>query len=150
MIYLGAGHAGFSLKEEIQQHLESLGMEVEDMGADSYDKDDDYPDIVLPVAKAVAESPDEHKGIILGHSGQGEAMVANKVKGIRAVVYYGGNIEIVELSREHNNANVLSIGAGFVDIAEAKEAVTAWLETAFAGDRHERRVDKISDFEESQ
>ena len=150
MIYLGADHAGFSLKEEIQQHLESLGMEVEDMGAASLNKDDDYPDIVFAVAKKVAEDPEENRGIILGRSGQGEAMAANKVKGIRAAVYYGGDLEIVELSREHNNANVLSIGAGFVSAEEAKKAVTLWLETAFDGDRHERRIKKILDFEQSQ
>ena len=150
MIYLGADHAGFSLKEEIQQHLESLGMEVEDMGAASFNKDDDYPDIVFAVAKKVAEDPEENRGIILGRSGQGEAMAANKVKGIRAAVYYGGDLEIVELSREHNDANVLSIGAGFVSAEEEKEAVTVWLETAFDGDRHKRRIKKISDFEQSQ
>ncbi|MCP6726463.1 MAG: RpiB/LacA/LacB family sugar-phosphate isomerase [Patescibacteria group bacterium] len=150
MIYLGAAHAGFSLKEEIQKHLESLGMEVENMGVASFNKDDDYPDIVFSVAKKVAESPEENKGIVLGRSGQGEAIAANKVKGVRAVVYYGGDMEIVELSREHNNANVLSIGAGFVSVEEAKEAVTLWLETAFGGNRHERRVKKISDFEQSQ
>lgn len=150
MIYLGAAHAGFSLKEEIQKHLESLGMEVEDMGVASFNKDDDYPDIVFTVAKKVAEDPEENKGIILGRSGQGEAMAANKVKGVRAAVYYGGDLEIVELSREHNNANVLSIGAGFVSAEEAKEAVALWLETAFGKDRHERRIKKILDFEQSQ
>lgn len=150
MIYLGADHAGFSLKEEMQKHLESLGMEVKDMGADLLNEDDDYPDIVLPVAKKVAESPKENRGIILGYSGQGEAMAANKVKGVRAAVYYGGNIEVVELSREHNDANMLSIGAGFVDAKEAKEAVTLWLKTSFGGGRHERRLKKISDFEQSQ
>ena len=150
MIYLGADHAGFSLKEEIQKHLESLGMEVEDMGADALNEDDDYPDIVFPIAQKVAESPEENRGIILGYSGQGEAIAANKVKGVRVAVYYGGNIEVVELSREDNDTNVLSIGAGFVDAKEAKEAVALWLETSFGGGRHERRVKKISDFEQSQ
>jgi len=147
MIYLGADHAGFSLKEKIQTYLEGLGLEVEDMGALKFDEDDDYPDFILPVAKKVAESLEENLGIVFGRSGQGEAIAANKVKGVRAALYYGGNMDIVKLSREQNAANVLSLGADFLTVKEAKQAVSLWLETKFAGKRHERRIGKIIDFE---
>ena len=147
MIYLGADHAGFQLKEEIKEHLISRGSEVEDMGTHELNEEDDYPDFVLPVAEKVAADPSS-KGIIFGGSGQGEDIVADKVKGIRSAVYYGGPLDIVKLSREHNDANVLSLGARFLNSQEAKEAVKLWLETEFEGGRHERRVNKISEIEE--
>ncbi|MEK7510572.1 MAG: RpiB/LacA/LacB family sugar-phosphate isomerase [Patescibacteria group bacterium] len=144
MIYLGADHAGFELKEEIKKFLQGLGMQVEDMGAYSFDPDDDYPDFIIPAAKKVAENPKENRGIVFGASGQGEAIAANKVEGIRAAVYYGGSLELVKRSRSHNNANVLSFGARFLTAEQAKEAVKVWLETPFESGRHERRIEKIA------
>ena len=114
MIYLGADHAGFALKEELKQYLLGLAMEVEDLGAFELNPTDDYPDFIVPVAKKVAESPDQNRGVVFGGSGQGEAIAANKIKGVRAAVYYGGPLNIVELSRKHNNANVLALGARFL------------------------------------
>ncbi|OGY26513.1 MAG: ribose-5-phosphate isomerase [Candidatus Woykebacteria bacterium RBG_16_43_9] len=153
MIYLASDHAGFELKESIKTYLKSKGYDVEDMGSHQLDPGDDYPDLIYPAAKKVSETPDS-KGIIFGKSGQGEAMVANKVPGIRAAVYYGGpstrsGLEIVKLSREHNDANILSIGAGFVFEEEAKNVVEKWLNTEFSGeDRHARRIQKISKLED--
>lgn len=147
MIYLGADHAGFELKEEIKEYLIVQGMQVEDLGAFEFNPDDDYPDFVRPVAEAVAlrqaQGERDTFGIVLGGSGQGEAMVANKVKGVRAAVYYGGPLDIVKLSRQHNNANVLALGARFLTQKEALDAVKLWLDTPFEGGRHERRLNKI-------
>jgi len=99
----------------------------------------------LPVAKKVAENPEQNRGIVLGASGQGEAIAANKVKGIRAAVFYGGPEEIIKLSREHNNANILSLGASFLSEEQARQAVRVWLETSFSGEeRHIRRIRKIN------
>jgi len=135
-IFLGADHAGFKLKEEVKKYLEKEGFEVEDEGAHSHDKNDDYPDFIVPVAKKVVENP-RTKGIIFGASGQGEAIAANRISGARAALYYGGSMEIVRLSRTHNNANILSLGARL-------EAVRLWLKTGFSGEeRHTRRINKI-------
>jgi len=141
-IYLGADHAGYALKEKLKKFLSELGHKVEDKGAFQYDSEDDYPDFIKPVAEAVAKDS-ESRGIVLGGSGQGEAMVANRVSGVRAAVYYGNNLDIVKLSREHNDANILSLGARFISGDEAKNAVELWLATPFAGGRHKRRIDKI-------
>ena len=143
MIYLGADHAGFALKEELKQYLLGLAMEVEDLGAFELNPTDDYPDFIVPVAKKVAESPDQNRGVVFGGSGQGEAIAANKIKGIRAAVYYGGSLDIVKLSRQHNNANILSLGARFLTKEQAIEAVKLFLETPFEGGRHVRRIKKI-------
>ena len=142
-IYLGSDHAGFKLKERLKVFLIKKGFICVDVGPHSYDKDDDYPDYIIPAVKKVAKDS-RSRGIILGGSGQGEALAANKVRGIRAVVYYGGDIKIVKLSREHNNANVLSLGARFLKEAEAKRAINVWLKTNFSNDkRHVRRLNKI-------
>ena len=142
-IFLGADHAGFELKEEVKKYLINSGFEVQDKGAYSYNKDDDYPDFVIPVAKKVSESPN-HIGIIFGASGQGEAIAANRIKGVRAVIYYGGSIKIVKLSRTHNYANILSLGAKFVNKKESIKAVRIWLKTRFSNKpRHIRRIKKI-------
>lgn len=142
-IYLGTDHAGFNLKEKLIPFLKSLGHSVIDKGAFSYNKNDDYPDYIKPVAKAVSRNV-KNRGIILGASGQGEAIVANRFKGIRAAVYYGGSEKIVKLSRMHNNANILSLGARFLTEQQAKKAVSLWLSTAFSKDkRHEMRIKKI-------
>ncbi len=146
-IYIASDHAGFELKKALIEHLKSKGEEVEDMGAHEFDKDDDYPDFVYPCAKKVGEEPGS-LGIVIGWSGQGEAFAANKAKGVRAVVYYGGNPEIIKLSKIHNSANVLSLGAGFLSDDEAKAAVDLWLATDFLNEeRHVRRIEKISDLE---
>ena len=146
-IILGSDHAGFELKEVIKEHLLNKNFEVEDMGTDSLDPKDDYPDFIIPAAKKVAENP-ENKGIIFGASGQGEAMAANKIKGIRAALYHGNNIDIVKLSRTHNDANILSLGANFLDKKEAIIAVDIWLITDFSNEeRHKRRIKKVSEAE---
>lgn len=145
-IYIGADHAGFELKEELKKILETEGHEVEDFGAFRLDPKDDYPDFVIPVAKAVSLNT-RSLGIVLGGSGQGEAIVANKTKGIRSALYYGGNLDVVRLSKEHNSANVLSLGARFVTKDEAIEAVRIFIETPFGREeRHIRRLDKVEDF----
>ena len=142
-IYVGSDHAGFELKGKLIEFLKGLGHEVEDKGPSSFNKDDDYPDFVKQVAEAVAQDPNA-KGIVIGKSGQGEAMCANRVKGARAAVWYGGNMEIVKLSREHNDANILSLAAGFISEEEAKNAVRLWLETSFTNEeRHIRRLTKL-------
>ena len=124
MIYLASDHAGFELKNQIKSYLEEeLNLEAEDMGAHEYTPEDDYPHFIIPAARKVGERPDTNKGIVLGGSGQGEAIAANKIKGVRALLYYGGPLDIVKLSREHNNANVLSLGARFLNEKEAKEAL---------------------------
>ena len=143
MIYLGSDHAGFELKEEIRKYLQDKGIEVEDLGAFRFDPEDDYPDYVIPVAHKVTEDAEKNKGIVLGGSGQGEAMAANRVKGVRAAVYYGGSLDIVKLSREHNNTNILSLGARFLSKEEALKAIDIWLKTEFEGGLHERRIEKI-------
>lgn len=143
-IFLGADHAGFELKEYVKKYLLKLGMKVEDLGAHKFDSKDDYPDFIAPVAKKVAQNPN-NIGIIFGASGQGEAIAANKIKGVRAALYYGSNMEIVKLSRTHNNANILSLGAKFLTKQEALEAINAWLKTGFSNEaRHIRRIKKIN------
>lgn len=156
-IFLGADHAGFELKEKLKKYLIELGYQAEDLGNFVYDEKDDYPDFILPVAQAVASDPEQSRGMVLGGSGQGEAMVANRIKGVRAAVYYGSpevkprgkrgltsGEDIIRLSREHNNANVLALGARFITEDEAKKAVKLWLETPFSEEeRHRRRILKI-------
>jgi len=161
-IFIGADHAGYELKEILKTYLSGLGMgyEVEDKGASSFNADDDYPDFIKLVAEAVGSNK-ESFGIILGGSGQGEAMYANRVAGVRAAVFYGASpaagavdikgkasndpFEIVKLSRAHNDANILSIGARFVSPDEAKFAVELFLNTKFSGEeRHQRRINKLA------
>ena len=143
-IFIGADHAGFELKEVLKKFLKEQGYEVEDCGAASYDEGDDYPDFIKAVARRVARRPENTRGIIVGGSGQGEAIVANRRKKVRAAVYYGGSEKIITLSREHNDANVLSLGARFLTEGEAKRAVALWLKTPFSKkERHLRRIKKI-------
>ena len=142
-IHIATDHAGFDLKEHLKSYLIELGHEVVDHGAHEFNEKDDYPDFISPAAYAVVEDPNS-RGIILGGSGQGEAMCANRFKGVRATAYYGGNLEIVKVSREHNDANILSLGARFVSEDEAKNAVKIFLETEFSKDeRHARRLSKF-------
>jgi ribose 5-phosphate isomerase B len=144
-IYIATDHAGFPLKEEILPYVRDvLGYEVVDCGAETLDPNDDYPAFMQTAAKAVSENSVETKAIIFGGSGQGEAIVANRFPRVRAVVYYGGQPEIIRLSREHNDANVLSFGARFISVEDAKEAVATWLSTPFTQDeRHVRRIAQI-------
>jgi len=141
-IHLATDHAGLELKNAIKDCLKEKGHEVTDHGAHEYDAQDDYPDFIFPCARAVAADP-ESRGIILGGSGQGEAMAANRIKGVRAAVYYGSEREIARLSREHNNANVLSLGARFISEQEIYDIIETWLDEPFEGGRHQRRIDKL-------
>lgn len=140
-IVLATDHAGFELKEYVKRFLIQKGYDIKDFGALEYDGLDDYPDFILPAAKYISE----HKliGIIFGGSGQGEAMAANRIKGIRAAVFYNGPDEIVELSRLHNNANILSIGARFVSDQEVEKVIELWLSTDFEEGRHKKRINKL-------
>ncbi len=165
-IYLATDHAGFQLKEKVKQFLQEEKYDVIDCGAFVFDKNDDYPDFISKAAKKVSKAPQNSKAIIFGGSGQGEAMVANKFSDVRAVVFYAPAVaphaadaegrksedpyEIIRLSREHNNSNILSLSARFLKEEEAIRAVDFWLKTPFPGDeRHARRVKKISQIEES-
>lgn len=154
-IHLATDHAGFQHKEAVKEYLIEQGLEVIDHGAVSFDGRDDYPDFIGPAAQAVGLSggpivadgriiTSTDVGIIFGASGQGEAMVANRVPGVRAAVYYGGPVEILTLSRAHNNANMLSIGAMFVTIEETIHAIAVWSEIPFSGD--ERDIRRLSKF----
>ncbi len=146
-ILLAADHAGFELKNQIKEFLISEGFEVEDMGAHTFNKEDDYPEIMVPLAMRIL-SDNNLKGIIFGKSGQGEAMIVNRFPGIRAIVYHGRNLEIIRLGREHNDSNILSIGAGFVEFEEAREAVRLWISTQFSNDeRHIRRIEQMDNIE---
>jgi ribose 5-phosphate isomerase B len=135
-IAIGADHAGFRYKERIKDHLEASGHEVTDFGTDST-KPVDYPVIIRPVAEAVAAGRFE-RGIILGGSGNGEAMVANRVPGVRCAVCW--SVESARLAREHNDANMLSLGERLIAEADLLPIVTTWLTTAFDGGRHARRI----------
>jgi ribose 5-phosphate isomerase B len=147
MVYIGSDHAGYELKEKLKIFLGELGYKVTDKGAFKLDNEDDYPDFIVPVAEAVA-SDEGSFGIILGGSGQGEQIVANKIDGIRAVEYYGGDLDIVKLGREHNNANIISLGARFINEDQAKDAVKIFLDTPFSNEeRHERRIEEINKIE---
>lgn len=160
-IYLASDHGGFETKEELKKFIQDeLKLEVKDFGAESFDPADNYPDFIIPAAKAVAADPDS-RGVIVGGSGQGEAMAANKIKGVRAFVYYGpakavkavdvtGRMsedpyEIVKLSRVHNDANVISFGNRFVPIEESKKVLKLWLNTEFEGGRHQKRHDLMDE-----
>jgi ribose 5-phosphate isomerase B len=144
-IHLATDHAGFELKNQIMQYLVDLDYEVSDHGAFEYDENDDYPVYVSKAAQAVSDEPESNIAIVFGGSGQGEDMVADKFSHVRSAVYYGNNLEIVKLAREHNNANVLSLGARFISLHEAKIAVKLFIETPFSGEeRHVRRIQEFS------
>ena len=149
-IYIASDHAGFHLKKQLIQYLKVKDFEVEDCGAYELNEADDYPDFIIPCAQKVSDDPSS-VGIVIGGSGQGEAIAANKVKGIRAAIYNGGDAKTIgRLAKEHNNANVLSLGARLISQDDAKKAVTAWLDAKFEGGRHVRRVDKIAKYEETK
>jgi ribose 5-phosphate isomerase B len=147
-IALSTDHAGYERLKTLRQYLESLGYHCEYFGPIQFDPDDDYPDFIKPASQAVSSGECE-RGIIMGGSGQGEAMVANRLPGVRCAVYYApalaeDGIDIITLSREHNDANMLSIGARFVSDDQVMEVCQRWLETGFSSeDRHIRRIKKI-------
>jgi len=144
MIYLGADHAGFNLKEELKKYLEELGYEYEDLGNKVLELEDDYPDFALKIAEKVIET--NEKGILICATGFGMAMAANKIKGIRAAVCWDDFTALQ--SREHNDANVLCLGSKIIDSETAKKIVRTWLETDFSNDeRHVRRLEKIEKLE---
>tara|TARA_Y100001970_G_C14211209_1_gene847042 strand:+ start:945 stop:1385 length:441 start_codon:yes stop_codon:yes gene_type:complete len=144
-IHLATDHAGLELKEKIKQYLIELGNDVIDHGAYEYDALDDYPDFIFPCAKAVSKDS-KSRGIILGGSGQGEAMAANRINGVRAAVFYNGPKEIIKLSRQHNNANILSLGARFMSEKEIYRIIEIWFNTDFEDGRHQRRIDKLDNY----
>lgn len=163
-IFLATDHAGLDIKNNVHKVLKELGYEVEDCGAFEPDPDDDYPDFISVAAKKVSEDPDNHRGIIFGGSGQGEAIVANKFSGVRCALFYSPafakvaiNIEgdkstdpfeILKLTREHNNANMLSIGFRFLKEEDIMAAIKVWLEAPGASaERHLRRIEKIKQLE---
>lgn len=144
MIYLGADHAGFNLKEEIKKYLTELGYEYEDLGNTKLDPTDDYPDFALPVAKKVAQTGGQ--GILFCATGIGMVIVANRVQGVRAALCWDDFT--AKESREHNDANVLCLGGRLLDLETAKKIVKIWLETEFTGEeRHVRRLGKIEEIE---
>ena len=142
-VAIGADHAGFLLKEHLKQTLEQLGHSVEDHGTTS-EASVDYPPICVAVGRAVASGRAD-RGIVLGGSGQGEQMAANKVRGIRAALC--NDLFTARLSREHNDANVLSMGGRIVAFGLADEILELWLATPFSGGRHQRRIDQIAEAE---
>lgn len=158
-IALTTDHTGIELLKTLQTFLEAKGHECVNLGPQGFESDDDYPDFIFPAAQAVAEHECD-VAIIMGGSGQGEAMAANRIPGVRAAVYYGpaeaktaidaegrpaeDNFEILRLSRQHNDANVLSLAARFLSQSDIETAVSIWLDTPFSGvERHQRRIEKL-------
>ena len=147
-IYLASDHGGFKYKEEIKKHLQEKGHEVEDCGAYELNPGDDYPDFVIPMSEKVSKEEGSF-GTILGRSGNGELIAANKVKGIRAVM--GCSPKMAKIAREHNDSNILSLGADFLTLQEAIDCVEVFLKTKFSKvGRHVRRINKIIDYESSK
>lgn len=140
-IAIGSDHAGFQYKEKIKVMLASLGHEVKDFGASS-EAPVDYPVFIRPTAESVARGECE-RGIVLGGSGNGEAITANRVKGIRCALCW--NVESAQLARHHNNANMISLGQRMMTLDTALEIVRVWLETPFDGGRHQRRIELIDE-----
>ena len=146
-IHIGSDHAGLEFKAKIIEHLKSKGHQVQDHGPFEYDALDDYPVFCIPAAKATAADPASF-GIVLGGSGNGEQIAANKVKGVRAALAW--SVETAKLGRDHNNANVVGIGGRMHSIDECKAIIDAFIETPFSNDeRHVRRINKIAKYEGS-
>ena len=144
-IHIGSDHAGLEFKNELVTHLVMTGHDVTDHGPYEYDALDDYPDFCIPCAEAVAKDSTS-VGIVLGGSGNGEQISANKVKGIRAALVW--SLETAKLAREHNNANVISVGQRQHTAQEVKDFIDLFLATKFPGDeRHVRRIQKVSNYE---
>lgn len=144
IIHLATDHAGFAHKEAVRAWLSGEGYIVIDHGAHEFDAKDDFPDFIMQAAAVISQRPHDCRAIIFGGSGQGEAMLANRFPHVRAAVYYGGEESIPALSREHNDANVLSIGARFVSVDTTKKIIWEWLQTDFLADeKYARRNKKI-------
>ncbi len=153
-LYFASDHAGFALKHSLITEAQALGHETEDCGAHALTPGDDYPDFVTPCAEKVAGEPGSF-GVVIGGSGQGEAMCANRVRGVRAAVYYGpephpqtdadgDTLTMLESERAHNDANILSLGARFLSEEQASDALRVFLKTSFSGEeRHVRRLAKF-------
>jgi len=144
-LYIASDHAGYGLKNRLIRYLQNeLKLKIEDMGPKEYNPEDDYPDYIIPAAqKAVATNG---RAIVVGGSGNGEAMAANKVKGMRCILAH--SVETAELGRAHNNANGIAFGARIVTAEHAMAMLTAWLETEFTGGKYERRIEEMEKFEE--
>lgn len=166
-VYLATDHTGLELKDKVKKFLVDSGYQVEDCGAFQYDKDDDYPDFISVASKKVSEEPANARAIIFGGSGQAEAMVANKFPGVRCALFYAAvapvqavditgrksvdPLEMIRLTREHNDANILCLGVRFLTEEEAKKAVDLWLNTKFSHEeRHVRRIEKIRKLEDGR
>ncbi|PIR86514.1 ribose-5-phosphate isomerase [Candidatus Kaiserbacteria bacterium CG10_big_fil_rev_8_21_14_0_10_43_70] len=148
-VFFAADHAGFDLKNVLMRFAKDKGYSVEDCGAFELNKDDDYPQLVASAAKKISENP-KNRAVLLGGSGQGEAIVANRFSNVRAVVYYGCRPDIIRLSREHNDANVLSLGARFLGEEESKDVLIDWLRRDSPTERrHQRRVAQIENIQET-
>lgn len=162
-IFLASDHAGFDLKEKVKTYLQNKGYEIEDCGAYELNIDDDYPDFIGKASEGVSKNP-QSRGIIFGGSGQAEAMVANKFPNVRCALFYAPSVpvlpaditgristdpfEMIRLTREHNDANMLSLGARFLKEEEVFKIVNMWIGTPFSNDaRHVRRLDKIKQIE---
>lgn len=160
-IALSTDHSGYDLIGDLTRYIQSLGHEVHYYGPDQNNPEDDYPELIAAAARAVADG-EADKGIVFGGSGQGEAMAANRIKGVRAALFYGlatakvavdieGNVsddpyEILKLSRQHNDSNVLSLSARFLNQEEMQHAIKIWLETPFSDvERHQRRVNQLDE-----
>jgi ribose 5-phosphate isomerase B len=149
IIYLGADHNGWQMKNELRLWLRDEGYKVVDLGPKEFDKSDDYPDYGFKVATAVATNPTNGLGILLCGSGAGMAVAAGKVAGVRAALMH--DAKVARSARQDDDINVLALGAGFIDLVTAKEVIKAWLETDYLGEaRHVRRLDKIRNYEQSQ
>lgn len=163
-IYLASDHTGFLIKEKVKAYLQNHGFAVEDCGAYAIDPNDDYPQFMHKAAEAVSNDPENMRGIIFGGSGQGEAMVANKSKGVRCALFYKPAVpfqainiegakssdpfEMLRLTREHNGANMLSFGIRFLSEEDIIKAITVWLEAPGPShERHIRRIDQIKEIE---
>jgi ribose 5-phosphate isomerase B len=151
-IVIASDHAGFDLKKYLIQFIKEYDSNIEilDMGPDIYDENDDYPDYIKKVAEYISENnnPEMFRGIVIGGSGQGENICANKYKNIRSILVYGNdlnlNTQIAKLSREHNNANIISFGARFIENENAQQVLQTWLNTNFSNEeRHVRRLSKL-------
>lgn len=156
-IAIAADHAGFDLKKKLIPYIEHLGHVVVDFGATEFNSDDDYPDYIFPAARAVGRK-EVDRAVVIGSSGQGEGIVANRIKGVRTLVYYGHvdplpesrktgpQVDLITSSREDNDSNVLTLGASFVSFEEAERVVKRWLETPFTSEeRHIRRIKKLDE-----
>lgn len=148
MVYIGADHGGYELKAKLTDWLTKQHIAFKDLGATQFNPEDDYPDYIVPVAEIVSTTP-ENLGVVIGRSGNGEAICANKVKNIRAAVCL--NVEMARKAKMHNNANILSLGADYITEDEAKKILQVFLQTKFSEEqRHIRRIDKIRQLENQQ